>query len=137
VHQDWAWGGRYEHLYGVSTYRGRPLHGFRTSRTGAPLDRFGTLLYVDTLHSAYGRGWRRENSFVTHRPTGIWCYSLNPHGRHPAGNGRRYRITMQSPGALPDIRWQGRSLGAYDRARDRRANAQQRARFSDRLCRPS
>ncbi len=135
--QDWSYGGRWEHLYGSVTYRGRPMHGFRTTSRGAPLDRFGVLVYIDTFNSAYGRGWRRENSFVTHNPRGIFCYGLYPHRSRPKGKGAKYRATMVGPGALPDIVWTGNSVGRYNTKRDRAANKEQAARFSDKLCRPN
>ena len=43
---------------------------------GEPLDTFGRNLYVDTFDSAYGPGWKRENSFLTHRGTGVFCYGF-------------------------------------------------------------
>ena len=30
--------------------------------------------------SAYGSGWRRENSFLSHHGTGAFCYGFYPHG---------------------------------------------------------
>lgn len=101
---DWSWSGRFHHLFGRLTYLGRPVHGFRTTRTGARLDKYGRLVYLDTLRSRYGPGWRRENSFVTHKPTGVFCYTFRPRrGRRVAGNGRRYRMTIEGPGVTPDV----------------------------------
>lgn len=101
---DWSWNGRFHHLFGRLTYLGRPVHGFRTARTGARLDKYGRLVYLDTLQSRYGPGWRRENSFVTHKPTGVFCYTFRPRGgRRVAGNGRRYRMTIEGPGVTPDV----------------------------------
>jgi len=101
---DWSWNGRFHHLFGRLTYLGRPVHGFRTTRTGARLDKYGRLVYVDTLGSGYGPGWRRENSFVTHRPTGVFCYTFRPrYGRRHSGSGRRYRLTVEGPGVTPDV----------------------------------
>ena len=76
VHADWIYGGRFHDLFGRLTYRGKPVYGYRTTRYGAPLDGYGRLLYLDTYDSAYGRGWRRENSFVAHNPTGVFCYGF-------------------------------------------------------------
>lgn len=136
VKLDWAYQ-RFDHLYGSLRYQGRPVYGFRTTRAGSPLDGFGRLIYVDTFDSRYGAGWRRENSFVTHRSTGIFCYGLWPHGRHPAGKGTRYRVTVMGPGLTPDVQWEGPAPGPYSRAADQRANVEQRSLFSDRLCRPN
>lgn len=101
-----------------------------------PLDTFGRNLYVDTLDSVYGKGWKRENSFLTHRPTGVFCYSVNPHGSHPAGNGTRYRATIVGPGVTPDLYWEGASPGPYDKAADAVAN-QAIAALGDTLCKPN
>jgi hypothetical protein len=133
VKQDWAYR-RWENLYGSYTYLGRPMFGFRTNAQGAPLDTYGVLVYVDTHNSVYGAGWRRENSFVTHNPTGIFCYGFFPHGDHPSGMGESYRATVVGAGVLPDQMWQGRTLGPYDRARDAQANAERQTLFQDRLC---
>jgi hypothetical protein len=139
VKQDWAFR-IYDHLYGSLSYLGRPMYGFGTNRFGTPLDSFGVLIYVDTYNSAYGGGWRRENSFVTHNPTGIFCYGFYRHtfpGRprsYPSGNGERYRATVAGPGALPDLRWEADARGKYDRAEDRKANAEQRASYTDKIC---
>jgi hypothetical protein len=133
VKQDWAYA-RWENIFGSYLYRGQPMFGFHTNVAGAPLDNYGVLVYVDTLNSAYGRGWRRENSFVTHNPTGIFCYGFFPHSRHPSGMGEAYRATVVGAGALPDQTWQSASLGPYDASRDTKANAERKALYSDRLC---
>jgi hypothetical protein len=91
-----------DHLFGRFTYRGQPVHGFRTKPSGEPLDTFGRNLYVDTFNSAYGAGWKRENSFLMHRGTGAFCYGFYPHGDRPAGDGQRYRATIIGPGVTPD-----------------------------------
>ncbi len=70
---------------------------------------------MDTWDSAYGKGWKRENSFVTHKGHGTFCYGFYPHGSHPSGMSSRYRITIMGPGVLPDMYWEGASPGAYDR----------------------
>jgi hypothetical protein len=135
VDMDWAWH-RWDHLFGTYTYRGAPVYGFGSTSKGQPLDSFGRNLYVDTLDSAYGPGWKRENSFLTHKPTGAFCYSVNPHGARPAGNGVRYRATIQGPGVTPDVMWEGVSRGAYDRDADSISN-QTIAALNDALCRPN
>ncbi|MFN2468912.1 MAG: hypothetical protein ABR521_12370 [Gaiellaceae bacterium] len=134
---DWAYAGRWEHLYGSLTYRGRPMYGFGTTSYGAPLDNWGNLIYLDSFNSAYGKGWKRVDSFVSHNPTGIFCYVLGTRGNRPAGNGERYRATAVGPGVLPDVLWTGESPGPYDRARDLEANEEQRRSYSDKLCRPT
>ncbi len=133
VKQDWAYGS-YENLYGSVAYRGQPMYGFGTTRFGAPTDNYGVLVYVDTRNSTYGAGWRRENSFVTHKNTGVFCYGFFPHGANPSGNGDDYRATAVGPGVLPDLLWEGASLGKFDAKLDLEATADQRLNFVDRLC---
>jgi hypothetical protein len=132
---DWAWH-RWDHLYGTFTYKGKPVYGFASTPDGQPLDTFGRNLYVDTLDSAYGSGWKRENSFLTHVGTGVFCYSVNPHDVHPAGKGKMYRATIIGPGVTPDIMWQGAAPPAYDKAADANANATIAA-LNDKKCRPN
>ena len=36
------------------------------------------LIYLDTFNSVYGQGWRRDNSFVSHNPTGAFCSGFYP-----------------------------------------------------------
>ena len=74
----WVYNGRFQDLFGRYTYRGQPVYGFGTTRYGAPTDGFGALIYLDTYNSVYGPGWRRENSFVSHNPTGAFCYGFYP-----------------------------------------------------------
>ena len=79
--------------------------------------RLGRNLYLDTLDSAYGSGWKRENSFLTHAPLGSFCYGFYRHGS-VAGDGTRYRITAMGPGATPVVTWEGPDPGPYSAARD-------------------
>ena len=68
-------------------------------------------------------GWRRENSFLSQRGTGVFCYGFYPHdpypgypatGKRPEGKGERYRATVVGPGVLPDVTWEGAAPIAYD-----------------------
>jgi len=133
VNTNWAYR-RYDHLFGTFSYAGAPVHGFKSTSVGNPLDRFGRNLYVDTFNSRYGGGWKRENSFLTHRVGGTFCYGFYPHGSHPVGRGTKYRATIIGPGVTPDLLWQGAAPGAYDRAADQTANDDQRANFRDGAC---
>jgi hypothetical protein len=137
VWRDWSYSGRWHHLFGRLTYRGKPVHGFATTPTGVPLDRYGRVLYLDTLDSAYGRGWRRENGFVARRPDGTFCYGFVPHATAegatlPPGKGSRYRLAASGPGVTPDIAWAGPGLhdfrpsDAGDRAHEAAMNTLQR-----------
>lgn len=131
---DWSYR-RFEHLYGRLTYRGAGVHGFRSTRFGVPLDTYGRNVFVDTFGSAYGPGWRRENSFLTHEPTGGFCYGFYPHGAHPVGAGKKYRATVIGPGVTPDVMWEGPAPGPYDAAADSTANDVQRTVLGpDPLC---
>jgi hypothetical protein len=128
---------RFDHLFGRLTYRGVPVHGFGSTPSGEPLDAFGRNIYVDTFDSAYGSGWRRENGFLAHRPTGIFCYGLYRHGDRPSGTGERYRATVIGPGVTPDVTWEGRPLRPYDRTRDLQLHEAQRDLYrGDDLCAP-
>jgi hypothetical protein len=101
-------------------------YGFESTRFGVPLDTYGRNVFVDTFNSAYGAGWKRENSFLTHQPTGGFCYGFYPHGPHPVGAGKKIRATVIGPGVTPDVMWEGPAPGAYDAAADAEANAHQR-----------
>jgi hypothetical protein len=130
VYTDWVWSKRYHQLFGKLTYHGAPVYGFRATRYGARLDSYGRLIYVDTYNSVYGKGWRRENSFLTHNPTGIWCYGFYawdpykggyrhppnwPHGKlRGPGKGSKYRVTTEGPGVTPDIQVVVAGLNDYD-----------------------
>jgi hypothetical protein len=135
IEMDWAWH-KWDHLYGTYSYQGQPVYGFASTPSGQPLDSFGRNLYVDTFDSDYGKGWKRENSFLTHKPTGVFCYSVNPHGPHPAGAGVKYRATIQGPGVAPDVMWEGIPRGPFDKAADAQSNAAIAA-LGDKLCRPN
>ena len=116
---DWSYGGRWHHLFGRLTYRGLPVFGYATTPSGVPLDAYGRVLYVDTLDSAYGTGWRRENGFVARNPDGTFCYGFVPHvatdgERRPPGNGKRYRVAVSGPGVTPDVAWEGAALHDFD-----------------------
>jgi hypothetical protein len=123
VHTDWAYGGQWNHLWGTYTYDGQGVFGFAATPGGNPLDTFGRNLYVDTLDSALGDGWERENSFLTHKPGGSWCYSVNPHDAHPAGTGSQYRLTILGPGVTPDVSVTVDAPTAYDKTAQAPDNA--------------
>jgi hypothetical protein len=100
---DWVYGGRYHHLFGRLTYAGQPVYGFTATKVGSPLDDYGRNIYVDTFDSRYGKGWRRENAFLAHRPTGIFCYGFYPFTSRGPGNGTKYRLNVVGPGVTPDL----------------------------------
>ena len=133
----WAYR-RFQQLYGRYTYLGRPVHGFRSTSSGAPLDTFGRNIYVDTYNSAYGPGWRRENSFLSHVGTGGFCYGFYPHGPRPSGRGERYRATVIGPGVVPDVYWESEAPVEYDREFDLQANEDMLSLLAgDPVCHPN
>lgn len=135
IHMGWAWA-QWDRLFGSYTYAGSPVFGFHASSVGNPLDSFGRNVYVDTFDSAYGKGWRRENSFLTHTNLGTFCYSFNPHGAHPSGKGTKYRATVEGPGVAPDVMWQGTPLGAFAKTAAATPDAEVAA-LHDPKCRPN
>jgi hypothetical protein len=130
VYTDWIYGGRFQEVFGQYTYMGKGIRGFGTTRVGAPTDGYGRLLFLDTYNSSYGKGWLRENSFVSHGPPGMFCYGFyarnpfqggyahprsTPNRKRGPGTGEMYRITAPGPGVTPDVMWQGAGLHPYDR----------------------
>jgi hypothetical protein len=123
LYADWAFNGDAHNLFGRLTYGGVPVHGFHTVKgTGAPQDRYGRSLYIDTLDSRYGPGWKRETSIVFRKPTGVFCYSFWPThdvslpGRpaRPAGDGSAYRLNIVGPGVTPNLVGAVRDPGRWD-----------------------
>jgi hypothetical protein len=124
VYADWVYAGRFQEVFGRATYWGKPVYGFHTTTGGNPLDTYGRLIFLDTFDSAYGTGWRRENSFVAHNPSGMYCYGFYPYstyGGYPhqrsakvTGAGKRYRVTLTGPGVTPDVAVYIDGLPKYD-----------------------
>jgi hypothetical protein len=135
VKLNWAYR-QFHHIFGRFTYRGQPVYGFRSTPTGNPLDTFGRNLYVDTFDSAYGSGWKRENSFLTHTGSGAFCYGFFPHGNRPVGAGQRYRATIIGPGVTPDAYWESHAPGSYVRELDAVLNEEIRTLGSSQ-CKPN
>jgi hypothetical protein len=139
VKQDWVYSQRFDHLYGWLRYKDRGVYGFKSSRWGAPLDSWGRNIYVDTFNSAYGRGWKRENAFLTHTGSGVFCYGFFPHTwraqRRPAGDGQVYRATVMGPGVTPILFWEEPALPTFDPVVEQAANEEQAQLFSGGKCR--
>ena len=136
IYQNWAYG-RYRHIFGRLTYRGRGVYGYRATGAGAPLDSYGRNVFVDTFDSAYGNGWHRENSFLTHHrghTLGDFCYGFFPHSGHPAGRGTKYRATVEGPGAAPDVMWEADDAGSFNRTLQNRMRSLERS-WDDPKCR--
>ena len=113
IYENWAYGG-FRHLFGRLTYDGVGVYGFSSTPHGNPLDSYGRNIYVDTFDSAYGKGWHRENSFLTHHrghTLGDFCYGFYRHFGHPSGDGTQYRATAEGPGVTPDVMWEAKDIG--------------------------
>ena len=113
IYQNWAYRG-VRHLFGRLTYDGLGVYGFNSTPHGNPLDSYGRNVYVDTFNSAYGKGWHRANSFLTHHKghtLGDFCYGFYPFADHPRGNGTKYRATVEGPGVTPDVLWEQNDIG--------------------------
>ena len=98
IQVNWAYK-HFDHLFGTLTYDGTGVYGFRSTSGGAPLDTFGRNIYLDTFNSAYGPGWKRENSFLAHKANGAFCYGFYPHGSSPAGTGTKLSRDGRRPGS--------------------------------------
>jgi hypothetical protein len=125
---DWIYagapGGPFDHIYGTFTYRGKPVYGFGSTAMGAPTDRFGRLVAMDTLSPPWKTGyrqvggWYRFNSFLTHRPHGDFCPGVYPNiagvrSRNRPGRGLEYRIVANGPGVTPVVSWRDYGPGYY------------------------
>jgi hypothetical protein len=136
VYQNWAYHG-YRHIFGRLTYEGAGVYGFSSTARGNPLDSYGRNVYVDTFDSAYGKGWHRENSFLTHHKgntLGDFCYGFYPHAGHPSGDGTKYRVTVEGPGVTPDVMWQADDVGALNQTVQSQMQALERS-WGDPKCR--
>jgi hypothetical protein len=131
VSPNWTYDGSWQGVFGRLRYLGRPVHGWRTP---SPTRRaaYARYVYIDTLNSAWGRGWKRAGAKVTHNPNGGFCFSFVPDRPppgypnrriRPPGNGDRHRVTAMGPGVTPVVQWEGEALGPYNRARDATFNA--------------
>jgi hypothetical protein len=78
-------------------YRGRAVHGFRSTSTGVPLDAFGRNVYLDLYNSRLGPGWHRDNSFLAQMGNGQFLYRLK------FGTAERYRVCAIGPGVTPIV----------------------------------
>ena len=101
IEQNWAYG-HVRHIFGRLTYDGQGVYGYKSTRRGDPLDGYGRNIYVDTFDSAYGKGWHRANSFLTHhrgRTPGDFCFAFYPVAGHPRGNEDEIPSNRRRPGS--------------------------------------
>lgn len=124
---NWTYRGTTQGFFGRLMYQGLPVYGVRSPSVSP----FGAWVFVDTLNSVYGPGWRRDTAFATHKLNGGFCYSFVPqyppagyptHQLRGPGLGDRYRLTVDGPGVTPIVRWEGARLGPYNPVEDRRIN---------------
>jgi hypothetical protein len=78
-----------ERVRGGLSYHGRPVHGYRSTPQGVPLDRYGRNVYLDSRQDG---AWRRMMGILTHRPTGFFALWIRPHWE-----GKRYRGRVIGP----------------------------------------
>ena len=147
---NWTYGLTQQGVFGRLSYLGHPVHGFSTSAEGNPRDRYARNVYIDTLNSAYGPGWKRESGILTHRPTGTFCHSFVP-GQipfagypskepRPSSRGERYRISVMGPGVTPVLQWEAAALPLYSGSSEHQAVEQRanetfdRVMAGDRIC---
>jgi hypothetical protein len=147
---NWTYGFMWQGVFGRLTYQGRPVHGFLSTNEGNPRDRFSRNVYIDTLNSSYGPGWKRESGILTHKNTGAFCHSFVPQrpfpgypngDMRPSASGERYRLSVMGPGVMPVLTWEGAGLPRYDAANpdhvrlEAEANATfDRVMAGDRIC---
>jgi hypothetical protein len=146
VFPNWTYGGRWQGLFGRYSYLGQPIYGFGSNAKGVPKDKYGRNLYIDTLNSSYGAGWRRESGILTHRGTGTFCHSFVPQKpfpgypsreTRPPAPGERHRITVGGPGVTPVVQVELAGLTKADAGRDGEFDANfDRVMAGDRICAP-
>jgi hypothetical protein len=88
----WAYDGRFQLIFGRMTYETQPAPAYVTT--------------LNTFNSSFGPGWRLQDSFLTRRATGAFCYGLWPHRTNGAmfpGTGEKYRVALSGPGGTPMI----------------------------------
>jgi hypothetical protein len=144
VFPNWSYGGRWQGLFGRYTYLDQPIFGFGATAKGVPKDKYGRNLYIDTLNSPYGPGWRRESGILTHQGTGTFCHSFVPQRPfagypsqdiRPAAAGERHRVTVGGPGVMPVMQVELPGLDRGDLQRDDEFNAVfDRVMSSDKAC---
>jgi hypothetical protein len=144
VFPNWTYGGRWQGVFGRYSYLGQPIFGFGSTAKGVPKDKYGRNLFIDTLNSAYGAGWKRESGILTHRGTGTFCHSFVPQRpfpgypsqeQRPAAAGERHRVTVGGPGVTPVMQVELAGLTPADEQRDAEFNSLfDQVMSGDRIC---
>jgi hypothetical protein len=144
AYPNWTYDGAWQGIFGRYSYQGAGIYGFGANAKGVPKDKYGRNLYIDTLNSAYGPGWKRESGILIHRGTGTFCHSFVPQRPfagypsqevRPPAPGERYRITVGGPGVTPVMQAEVEGLTDADRGRDDEFNGIfDRVMADDRIC---
>lgn len=106
-YQGYLQGKHFPTIFGSFTYSGLPVFG-PGDRNGKPTNALGRNVYIDTLDSDYGSGWRRVMGVLTQKPSGAFCYEFSPKGGSRGLTGQsksnNYRLTVIGPAATPVVR---------------------------------
>ncbi len=122
LYRHWTYGRALQGLFGRLMYRGQPVYGTKTSSAGVR-DEWSRNVYIDTLNSDYGPGWRHDTAIATHARNGGFCYSFvrqkPPRGypsEAPNGNGlgELHRVLAIGPGVTPIVQATIRRLTEFD-----------------------
>ncbi len=131
VWPNWSWRGRYMHIVAQLTYRGRPWYAVKFTKWGKVQDAIGRNIPIESYNSDMGKGWRRVNSVLTHRPSGQMCFGFTPKelpGGGKSGSGlsrdNKYRLIVPGPGVTPDViqPFEGVTLAQYSVEADEEIN---------------
>ncbi len=91
-------------LFGSLTFAGKGVYG-PGNRYGSPTNEFGRNVYIDTLDSDYGDGWRRVMGVLTQPTNGTFCYEFSKKGGSGGKTGvstkNIYRMTVIGPSLTP------------------------------------
>jgi hypothetical protein len=91
-------------LFGSLTFAGKGVYG-PGNRYGSPTNEFGRNVYIDTLDSDYGYGWRRVMGVLTQPTNGTFCYEFSKKGGSGGMTGvskiNTYRMTVIGPSLTP------------------------------------
>lgn len=111
----WLENGRFDEVFGYLHYDSVGVYGFSSTNVGAPTDSYGRNMYVDTHNPAWGKGWYRFNSGLTHKNAGNFCLGMYAlYGRSKPARGDAYRLTVMGPGVTPIVSWHHKAPGKYN-----------------------
>lgn len=145
IYRHWTYGLAHQGFFGRLLYRGQPVFGTRTP-SATVRDEWARNIYIDTLDSDYGPGWKHDTAIATHPRNGGFCYTFVPQAPprgypsdRPNGNGlgTHHRISVIGPGVTPIVQVTVPRLTGFDAT----AQIEATARFDeilgdDRHCAP-